>query len=276
MITQLLHQTRSDTLNRSKMSELLTFHYECLQGMYFSEHITRPDGDLLFSNQITDPYYNFFTPNSRISTETIDEVGREFRLRERSTALYITPLAENESIDTTWTSWATDAWMLLDILNRSKATPGANSPTIKLIDSSYRETYIDIFKRAYSGGDPNDPYGELEPGYSLSLEMSFDYNLRGFRKYYLLAELSNEPVGVAALFTSGALAGVYGVGTLPEYRKAGVGTAIMHSITELAHSEGVARILLQTEAGSNVERWYQQLGYKTVFTADYMVSNPET
>jgi GNAT superfamily N-acetyltransferase len=263
-------------LNRSDVSSLLTFHYECLQGMYFSEHITRPDGDLLFSHQITDPYYNFFASNNDISTDLIEEVSRDFASHGRETALYITPLAKDQSLDASWTSWAKDAWMVLDIRSSKPETATAGSPTITIIDASRRKEYIDVFKRAYAGGDPNDPYGELDPSYTTALEMSFGHDLQNYRKYYLLAERHNKPVGVAALFTAGDLAGVYGVGTPPEYRKSGVGTAIMQSITKIAIADGVSQILLQTEAGSNVEHWYQTLGYQTVFTAEYMISQRRT
>lgn len=59
------------------------------------------------------------------------------------------------------------------------------------------------------------------------------------------------------MFTAGALAGVYGVGTVPAHRRAGVGRAMMAHLARVAVADGAAHILLQTEAGPSVQRWYE-------------------
>ena len=255
--------------NAPDAESLLKFHYECLQGMYFSEQISLPNGSLLFSDKISDPYYNFFAPNVPVSIGDVQELTTEFASRRRPLAVYVTPLTTVEPVHQGWKTWATDAWMVAEV--REHNTSPIADLTVAEIDISRREDYVSVFERAYSGDDPSDPYGQLDPSYTAALSASFSHDLSAYRKYYVLAELAGQPVGVAALFTAGSLAGVYGVGTLSEYRNAGVGTAIMAYLTKLAHADGVTHIMLQTEAGSRVERWYQQLDYETVFTGEYHI-----
>jgi len=56
--------------------ELLVFHYECLQGMCFSEHRQVDGGAVLFSSLIKDPYYNFFSPGRPPSRPRIQGTTR--------------------------------------------------------------------------------------------------------------------------------------------------------------------------------------------------------
>jgi N-acetylglutamate synthase-like GNAT family acetyltransferase len=254
-------------------ASLLKFHYECLQGMYFSEKIRLQHGTLLFSDKVTDPYYNFFAPDAPVSASEIQGLAPEFVSRGRRPAVYVTPLTSSESAPHGWKAWATDAWMVAEVDDNNSAPE--SGLTIVDIGISRRDDYISVFERAYSGDNPSDPYGQLDPGYTSTLSASFNHDLTDYRKYYVLAEISGQPVGVAALFTAGDLAGVYGVGTLFQHRNIGIGTAIMVHLMQLAHADHVSHIMLQTEAGSRVEHWYQQLGYETVFTAEYHIQEKD-
>lgn len=258
--------------------DLLRFHYECLQGMYFSEYHRLDSGVLLFSDLIKDPYYNFFSPESAASgIVPPPDVIAEFTRRDRQAAVYLTPLV-------TWPDggsepevevWARDAWLVGEV--ESLVRPGTEVPGVDtfLIDSGQREPYMAAFAAAYSGDDPTDPYGQLDPAYTESLSRSFDVTVPGYRKYYLMAVQDETPVGVAAMFTAGPLAGVYGVGTIPSHRKRGIGEAIMGHLARIAADDGVTHIMLQTEAGSRVQRWYEKLGYQERFTAPYVQISEE-
>jgi len=250
---------------------LLTFHFECLQGMYFSEYTTVPDGMLLFSAQVSDPYYNFFCPRNPATANSIAHYNEYFDQHHRQKAVYRTPLAEPDHIEAHWNVWATDAWMTANIDEDLTPISPGNAVSINVISPDTRMRYLEVFTAAYSGDDPEDPYGQLAQGYIDALSDSFNHQVPAYKKYYVMAEHDETAVAVASLFTSNKLAGVYGVGTLPQYRGRGIGAAMMYYLALLAKSDGAAEIMLQTEAGSKVERWYEALGYKTRFTAAYYI-----
>lgn len=249
--------------------DLLVFHFECLQGMYFSAYDVRDGGHLLFSDRITDPYYNFFAPTDFSSLDP--GVRRAFEERNRTIAVYLTPLAEGRQPEPDTSLWASDAWLVGT--TKSLNTDARTVPNLRIeeVDGPKRDVYVDAFTTAYSGDDPDDPYGQLDPAYAECLRDSFDRDVRRYRKYYVMASLGDIPVGVATLFTAGPFAGVYGVGTVPKYRQMGIGEAVMGYLAATAFRDGAEHILLQTEAGSPVHRWYEKLGYSHVFTAPYMV-----
>ncbi|MEU1463508.1 GNAT family N-acetyltransferase [Streptomyces sp. NPDC005727] len=256
------------------VDDLLVFHFECLQGMYFSEYQRLEGGSLLFSDAIKDPYYNFFAPGSPAAAATLPAaIEEEFVRRGRQPAVYLTPQAgasvAGENV------WAQDAWLVGDTAALVEPQASDGSLRLRTVGHEDRGVYVDTFTAAYSGGDPDDPYGDLDSAYSESLGASFDNEVPGYRKYYVLATLDEQPVGVAALFTAGSLAGVYGVGTLPGHRRAGIGSAIMRYLARIAETDGCAHIMLQTEARSAVQSWYEHLGYRHVFDASYLTITPE-
>lgn len=248
---------------------LLMFHFECLQGMYFSGHEVRDCGHLLFSDRIADPYYNFFAPTDSSSLDP--DVRRAFEERNRTIAVYLTPLAEGRQAEPDTSPWASDAWLVgtAESLNTDART--VSDLRIEEVDGRKRDVYVDTFTAAYSGDNPDDPYGQLDPAYAECLRDSFDHDVPGYQKYYVMASLGGIPVGVATLFTASSFAGVYGVGTVPAYRQRGIGEAIMTYLAAIVFRDGAEHILLQTETGSLVHRWYEKLGYSHVFTAPYMV-----
>ena len=74
--------------------------------------------------------------------------------------------------------------------------------------------------------------------------------------------LDNTPVATATLVLSGRVAGVWNVGTLPEYRRRGVAAAIMRHILLEARSLGFySSMLLASEEGMPL---YARLGYETL------------
>lgn len=250
---------------------LVTFHFECLLGTYFSEYAKIASGSLLFSDHITDPYYNYFCPDASDSAKDIAGLQEEFAARGRRPAVYETPFSEPGQPGPEWEVWATDAWMTSEVSQISPPRNAVDDIVILKVGPSRSRDYVDVFQEAYSGDNPDDPYGQLDPGYARALAASFDHPLPGFNKHYILAERNDSPVAIAAMYTRGDIAGVYGVGTLPQHRKSGIGATLMYHLSKLAAAEGATVIMLQTEYGSKVEGWYRDLGYQTIFTAKYYV-----
>lgn len=73
------------------------------------------------------------------------------------------------------------------------------------------------------------------------------------------------PVATGSHQPVGSVSEVAGVGTLPAYRRRGLGAAITGLLVEDARRRGVRTIFL-TAAGEDVARIYQQLGFRRIAT----------
>ncbi len=81
---------------------------------------------------------------------------------------------------------------------------------------------------------------------------------------HYLAWLNGVPTATASLVLSGDVAGIWNVGTLPEYRRRGIAAGLMHRATADAAALGYpATMLLSSAEGLPL---YERLGYKTIST----------
>jgi GNAT superfamily N-acetyltransferase len=91
--------------------------------------------------------------------------------------------------------------------------------------------------------------------------------VEGVRHY--LGRLDGEAVGTLSVVTSGPVPGIWNVGTLPEHRRAGIGTALMHHALREAANEGrTSSMLLASKEGVPL---YELLGYRTLSTVRIFV-----
>jgi len=89
-------------------------------------------------------------------------------------------------------------------------------------------------------------------------------------KFYV-AYFDGKPVGTSFLFSLMKTGGIFNVGTLKEYRKRGIGTALtVHAIME-SSKEGNDLHTLQTAKGGNAERLYEKIGFVTDHTVSWFV-----
>ncbi|MDA4122883.1 MAG: GNAT family N-acetyltransferase [Thaumarchaeota archaeon] len=88
----------------------------------------------------------------------------------------------------------------------------------------------------------------------------------------MLARLGDRPVGCLALFRSGALCGVYCVGTDPDFRRRNVASTMLDQSRRLAASEG-RRLFLQTILSDSLQRFYTKLGFETLYVKDMFVKD---
>lgn len=255
------------------VAALLRFHVECQQGSYFSELHDVDVGWLAFSDQVRDPYYNLVVPTTDVTRSDCIRQAVEFDRRGRLLTMYASPIADLVDDDGGAQLWARDAWLVapVDVLDDGGS---ADEITVATVGPEHRDAYVEAFERAYSGADPGDPYGPLDDAYRVCLAGSFDRDVPGYRRRFVLARSGATPVGVATVFTAGSWAGVYGVGTVPGWRGRGVGRALMAHAARVAAADGARRVMLQTEAGSAPQRWYERLGYETAFVARYLLLTP--
>jgi len=87
---------------------------------------------------------------------------------------------------------------------------------------------------------------------------------------WYLGFLSGRPVGTAVRITTGDVAGIYGVSTLPGFRRRGFGEAITRHAAIEGYQEGCRTSYLQSsKAGRSV---YERIGFRWV--EDYQLWSP--
>ena len=255
--------------------EIVDFHFNCLQGTYFSELINKDKYVLLFSDLVEDSYYNYVAQSKRNIVDILKESKEEFSKRNRKQAFYVTPcsdLSDSEDlIPNGFNLWATDAWMILKDHSFYEKYEIPNDITIEKVDYSSKDEYVKAFHLSYAGDNSDDPYANLPEYYSKSLLRSFDVKNDKYSTYYVWAKIKDEVVGVASMFSDGETVGIYGVGTIEKFRKKGIGTALMKHLYDVAIKEGISNFMLQTEYTSKVEKWYKSMGYETIFLGKYYV-----
>lgn len=107
---------------------------------------------------------------------------------------------------------------------------------------------------------------QIPPEYEQGLkEFTFDSIQAGWKFY--LEYINKTPVGTGALFSANKVGGVFNVGTLSEYRKQGIGTALMQQIICDSIDSGNLIHTLQAETGKDAERLYKKMG----FTIDHHI-----
>ena len=263
--------------SRFLMKSLLDFHFNSLQGTYFSEYIKCDGYVLLFSDLVEDAYYNYATQTTKNINEILKDALVMFQNRNRRRAIYVTPdsnVYEDESlIPKGFSKWAEDSWMVLDNPTKLRDFETPLGLTVEKVEFEQRDEYVKVFQMAYGGNNPTDPYANLPVYYSQSLRRSFENTPSGYKMECYWARIKGKPVGIAQMFWNDTIAGVYGVGTIEEFRKQGVGICIMSHLTKLAIAQKIPTIMLQTETGSKVEQWYIHMGFKTIFTASYYVES---
>jgi GNAT superfamily N-acetyltransferase len=125
--------------------------------------------------------------------------------------------------------------------------PGVSISAV--VDDTDLTTYISVM----SDG------AEADPALSRLLTRSFaaDPDVRLF-----VAQLDGRPVGTSIAIRSGAICGVYAVGTQPGARGRGVGTAATWAAVETGREWGCEAVVLQSSAmGLPI---YRRMGFRTV------------
>lgn len=145
---------------------------------------------------------------------------------------------------------------------QTKLTQLKKKHNIRLIDG-IEKSYTEIFMISF----------EVDP----SIEEPMKEFSNEFLKYpdtsHFLAYIDNNPVGCASVIYEAGVAGIYNVGTLPDYRHRGIATSLMASCMLDAIEKGYQySILHSSEKGKKV---YTRLGYEDFFTFKRYLLRPD-
>lgn len=119
------------------------------------------------------------------------------------------------------------------------------------------------------------PVGGGPPGDAVTTEqlMAIMAQFRHPKIRRYLAWMDGEPAGGAASFVHDGVVGIYGMATLPRFRRRGVQTALASEA--LRGAAGDADLAIATTApGSTSQRTFERLGFRILYTRTLFVKEP--
>ena len=87
-------------------------------------------------------------------------------------------------------------------------------------------------------------------------------------KFYL-ANIEEKPVGTCLLSSLHKTGGIFNLGTLKEYRRRGIGTALKLRALVDSTDEGNVLHTLETEKGAESERLYKEIVFEIKHSISY-------
>ena len=250
------------------MDRLMSWHFDVQQGMYFDKHVKLNGFDMFLSDIIQDSYWNYaIIEHESEMTQSLCQIEQLFHDVNRQPCMYIECHEDqlktaDHFISNGYTLLSEESFMVYS------GYQGMKNNTVQLnvkrvVDDATTTDFIDVFTNAYGGNKtPEQPYGELGVSYMDALTRSFS-DTQKF--HHIVCYEEAIPVSIASLCYANGKGGIYNVGTLPDKRGKGFGTAATNACIDEWKKLGGDKLFLQTETGSKVEKWYSNLGFKLVF-----------
>ncbi len=269
-------------LTPEMLKESENMHYKFQMGCYFSGLKKISGAVLLWSDRITDCYWNYASSidvGEKELENLIEKVVEFYRTKSRNPAVYFTPFTKPRNLLEVVKGMGfdlafRDAWMfyddeLFDSINDIEPPKGFE---IKKVESKkYAEYFVEVFTKSYITSSENETYGGLSKSY---IECLLDFLSKQFEDKKVinyLGFIDGNPVSIASIICSKNFGGIYNVCTIPSYRKRGCASTLILNAVRKCIKEGVRVIFLQTEHNTYNERFFHKLGFFTKFVGECYV-----
>jgi GNAT superfamily N-acetyltransferase len=258
-------------MEQKTLREIEKFANASLLKIFFTGSKKVSGATLFWSDKIVDYFWSYASLiNTKEPEELIKEVIDFYKLKHRKPTVYVTPWTKPANLKEILQKQGfklayTDVWMVLQSINIDVELP-SNFEIKEVTTKKDMQTFVEIFHKAYGGATPEEPYGALPKEYGESFLASF-----GNKPWaHFIGYFNGKPAATASLALGNKFAGIYSIGTVPEFRKKGLGAAITKFLAKLALDKN-CKVFLATEKGSYNEKFYNKLGFKTEFTGEGFV-----
>jgi ribosomal protein S18 acetylase RimI-like enzyme len=87
---------------------------------------------------------------------------------------------------------------------------------------------------------------------------------------FAIASIRHEPIAVGLCAAEGPWAGLFGLATLPEWRRQGAGAAIVKALAQWSQAQGAREMYLQVrEDNEPAQHFYRRLGFELAYHYHY-------
>lgn len=147
--------------------------------------------------------------------------------------------------------------------------------TISEVTPAERDTCIGVAVTAFATPDAGGVGGDtLPPSDELRKWMRLTMAADGFE--CIAARIEGQVVGYAALRLDDGVAQLCGAGTLPEFRRRGVQTALLRWRLARARAAGCRVAVVTTQPASKSQSNVQREGFSLLYTRQLLVKGPPT
>lgn len=202
----------------------------------------------------------------RATPQTVDsllsEVVDYFKSKDLPTTLFVSPACTPADLPKHLVSQGFDkqdeeeAWLVLEDLANFPIPRTLPSVEVRQIGPEETATYADVFVSSFGLPAEFASYmaQRLEPVVSLP------------GLYHYLAFVAGQPVGACFLIDYEDFGILGSAGVKPAHRRGGAANNLVVAAANDAQSRGVNKLMLQTTAGTKLERLLRISGFKKVFT----------
>jgi hypothetical protein len=191
----------------------------------------------------------------------ITEVTDYFQAKGLPTTIYVSPVCTPNDLAQHLLSRkfikqeAEEAWLVLYDLPNSGLPAPMRGTSVRPITKEEVSTFANTFMSAFEM--PVD----FAPNMAQLLQPCV--GLPGV--YHYLAIADDQPIGTCSLLCHNQFGILGSVGVLPEYRKRGAATNLAVQAAVQAREQGIDTLMLQTTAGTGLERLLRISGFKKAF-----------
>ena len=208
------------------------------------------------------------TPRS--ADELIGEVKDYFQSRGLPVAVYVSPVCTPHDLETRLkrsgfeSMKEEEAWLVLNDLPDFDLPTPHPGVSVRVITEDKAMPFAQIFLAAF--------------GWPMSVAPAMAHLLRPSitlpNVNHYLASCEHQPVGTCSLLRHGTFGVLGSVGVLQDHRRSGAATNLVVEALHQAQEDGIETVMLQTVAGTPLERLLRISGFTTAFTRScYVLSD---
>jgi hypothetical protein len=192
----------------------------------------------------------------------ITEITTYFKSKNLPTTLFVSPactpadLPERLLRQGFVRQEAEEAWLTFDNLLNFEVPPPVPGVAVKQMNEGEVMTFARIFMIAFELPLDGAPY--------MAQLMAPSVGLPGV--YYYLAVLDEEPIGICSLICHRQVGILGSAGVMPAQRGSQASRNLVLQAACQAQQHGVETLVLQTTAGTSLERFLRLQGFKRAFT----------
>jgi GNAT superfamily N-acetyltransferase len=194
--------------------------------------------------------------------DLIDEVVAYYTSRGTTPTVYLSPACRPGDLEARLIARGfekepgEEAWMTLDKLSDVKVPSPTPRTEVRPITKDEAATFAEVFLTAF--GMPLD----FAPAMVQLVKPSIGLE----HGYHYIAYSGDEPVGTCSLLIHESYGVLGSEGVVRSRRSRGAATNLVIAAVEQAKKHGVETLMLQTAAGTLLERFLRIRGFRRVFT----------
>ncbi len=213
-------------------------------------------------------FFNHALVDKKISDRELMTIEKELVSLDRKPAIYfensnnlrpLTKFFTTRGYQKTWE----DQWLF----HSGEGIDASRFDSISKVSTKAQlKIFLETFDRCYQKDDPQNPYGELG-NYLKTARDSWLRHAQSGKIEYFIVYKGKIPVAVSSLTNFAGIGYISNVGSLREVRGEGFGKMASLFCVRQSVANGNQAHALATEGGSYPHQFYENIGFKTKFSA---------